>query len=206
MKRYCHILLTNTDTAFSRVLRAATGYSYTHASLSLGDPRRLYSFARLQEDFPLPAGFVHETPGRGVMGRYPGAPCALYEVEAEEPAFLRARQIISEIEQQAPLYKYNILGLPLIRLGIPLNRPYRMVCSQFVAYILESSGILALPKPSSLFTPMDFTALPGLKLVFQGKLGELASAQAQPLLPPTPSIGPWRPLPSFGGRIKPRME
>lgn len=179
MKKHVYILLTNTDTVFSRMLRAATGFSYTHSSLSLEDPtKQLYSFARLHGDFPLPAGFVRETPGRGVMGRYPNAPCALYEIETEEDSWLRARQLIREMEQQPALYKYNLLGLPLIRLGIPVNRPFRMVCSQFVAFILETSGILTLPKPFSLFTPMDFTALPGLKLVFQGRLGAFSAVPA----------------------------
>ena len=122
----------------------------------------------------------------GTMGRFPNAPCALYEIEADEASWLKARRLIQEMERQAPLYKYNICGLPLIRMGIPLNRPYHMVCSQFVAYVLEASGILSLPKPYALFTPMDFTALAGLKLIFRGKLGDLSS---------TPAVFPlWNPL------------
>ena len=69
MKKHCYVLLTNTDTSFSRMLRAVTGYSFTHSSFSLEDPTQLlYSFARLHKDFPLPAGFVRETPGHGTMG------------------------------------------------------------------------------------------------------------------------------------------
>lgn len=187
MKKHCYVLLTNTDTSFSRMLRAVTGYSFTHSSFSLEDPTQLlYSFARLHKDFPLPAGFVRETPGHGTMGRFPNAPCALYEIEADEASWLKARRLIQEMERQAPLYKYNICGLPLIRMGIPLNRPYHMVCSQFVAYVLEASRILSLPKPYALFTPMDFTALAGLKLIFRGKLGDLSS---------TPAVFPqWNPL------------
>ena len=59
-----YILLTRSETWFSRLIHLATDDRYTHASIGLDGPfGRFYSFARKQERFALPAGL--ETEGHG---------------------------------------------------------------------------------------------------------------------------------------------
>lgn len=54
--RMIYLLLCKTNTLLSRLIHIATHDEYTHVSISLdADLTELYSFARLQSYFPLPA-------------------------------------------------------------------------------------------------------------------------------------------------------
>ena len=56
-----YILLTNTRTAFSRLIGWSTGETYTHVAIALDrELRKVYSFARRNPRFLLPAGLVRE--------------------------------------------------------------------------------------------------------------------------------------------------
>ena len=76
--------------------------------------------------------------------------------------FIRSRQ----------KYLYNLLGV----FGIVLNEPVEFsnsyFCSQFVAEILERSGIKLWNKLPALVTPDDFRQCESLQLIYEGKLSE----------------------------------
>ena len=56
-----YILLTRSNTWFSRLIHFATQDDYTHASIGLAGPEGpFYSFARKYPHFALPAGLVEE--------------------------------------------------------------------------------------------------------------------------------------------------
>ena len=59
-------------------------------------------------------------------------------------------------------------------MGIALNkriiRENAFTCSQFVASVLTVSGIYAFEKYIEMITPNDIRKIPGLELVYEGKL------------------------------------
>ena len=60
------IVITQTGTMLSRILKRITGAEYNHASLSLSrDLTRMYSFGRRHPYNPFWGGFVIESPPRG---------------------------------------------------------------------------------------------------------------------------------------------
>ena len=76
--RDIYILLTKSDTLFSKAIYKITRAEYTHASISLDrELTMLYSFGRKYRYSMLPAGFVHEDINRGVMGSSDTMKCAL---------------------------------------------------------------------------------------------------------------------------------
>ena len=65
---YIYIILTRSNTVYSRLIHAVTGDKYTHVSLGLGDgASELYSFSRKRAHLPLPSPIVRED--------VPGLPC-----------------------------------------------------------------------------------------------------------------------------------
>ena len=177
-----YILLSRTNTVMARFLHSMTGDEFTHASLAL-DPHlgRRYSFARRNFYMPLIAGFIAENIHTGVFGRQLGATCALYELEVSVDSYQR---ICASFFDEYALYRYNFLGLALIKFGIAHHRPYRFVCSQFVAHVLSEAGALTFSKDNSLVTPNDFAQLPQLKLVYKGLLHGPAFSPMQALSHP----------------------
>lgn len=58
--------------------------------------------------------------------------------------------------------------------------------SQFVAFVLRESGIWRPEKDVFLIRPQDFSAIPGARLVYQGRLNDYAAQR--PRLLPLPKV------------------
>ena len=64
-----YIILTNSGTILSRVIKLYTRKEYTHVSISLDKRlRKMYSFGRLNPYNPFYGGFIHEEIGNHMMG------------------------------------------------------------------------------------------------------------------------------------------
>lgn len=175
-----YLLLSRSRTLLSRAVYRLTGDAYTHISIAF-DPglETLCSMARYDARFPLPAGLVRESPGEGYFGSHPDVRCALLGLDVPDDIYDRARARLEAMlrEQEATgksAWRYSVLGLFACRMGIAWTRPGRMFCSQFVGTLLRESGALATEREPSLMRPQDFFALPGARLCFRGRMGELA--------------------------------
>ena len=169
-----YLLLTRTNTMFSRAIHGATGNCYTHSSLALDrDLQNIFSFGRRIPTLMLPAGFVREHLHSGVFGHCPGAQCLVLEIPVSSEAYEYLRCQLAYMETYKNAFQYDVLGFVLLTFGIARNRPHKFVCSHFVADLLEKAGALRCPKHPSLMRPQDFTKL-GLQVVYEGPLGEAA--------------------------------
>ena len=66
-----YIVLTNTGTALSRLVRFYSRDEYAHVSLSLDKGlRHMYSFGRLNPKNPFIGGFVHEAVNKRTFKRF----------------------------------------------------------------------------------------------------------------------------------------
>lgn len=177
-----YILLSRSQTLLSRVIHAATGDPYTHASIAFdAQLTTMCSFARLYSRCPLPAGLVHEHPAKGYFGRHPQTRYALYALDVPEAVYRRARgraeaMLARQKATGGRAYRYSALGLLACRRGCAWEREDRMFCSQFVSRLLLESGAVRLSKAPSLMRPQELAALPGLRLCGQGRMGALAAA------------------------------
>ncbi len=170
-----YILLSRSNTLCARVIRQATSCRYNHVSIALeGSLSTFYSFARRKINNPLIAGFIAEDPQSGIFARYGRQPCALYALRIEDEAHARLGERIAEYLRDYDSYRYNFLGVPLCFFGIPLERKHHFLCSQFVASMLDDTGACTLPRPVSLMQPMDFSAIPELRLIYSGPLSGIA--------------------------------
>ena len=67
-------------------------------------------------------------------------------------------------------YRYNFIGLFSVAIGIPANFQYHFTCSQFVSWMLESTGAAILPKNMGLMKPDDLAALSEAELIYEGTI------------------------------------
>lgn len=181
-KKNLVILLTNTGTLPSRIIKIYTRKAYTHVSIGFDlTLSELYSFGRKKLNNPFFGGFVVENCREGLYAKFPDTNCAVYTLEVNPEIYNKARKIINRFLLGKEKYKYNFLGLVGTIINIPISRDSHFFCSQFVATVLEKSGISLFQKPAALVTPYDFMKSDRLKLLYTGKLSRYASEAMGPV-------------------------
>lgn len=180
-----YVLLSRSGTVLSRLVRAATGDEYTHASIAFDEElSTLCSMARIHAAAPLPAALVRERPDAGYYGGHPNVACALVAVRVPDAGYALARgRLEAMLARQAQTgnraYRYSLLGLLACRAGREWTRPGQYFCSQLVAQLLLCAGA-ELPKPPSLMRPQDLAAVPGAVCVWRGTMGALRGLTCAP--------------------------
>ena len=173
-----YILLTRSETWFSRLIHLATADRYTHASIGLDGPSGpFYSFARKYARFALPAGLVVEEMNAGAQTKRREIPCCLYELKVPAPVYERLHSRLSCMYAKREQYHYNLLGALSCYFNYPLPRENHYFCSQFAASLLESCGAVELGKNPDLIRPADFCQMKQFRPVYQGELGSLPEAE-----------------------------
>ncbi|OKP83025.1 hypothetical protein [Paenibacillus sp. P32E] len=168
-----YILLTNTGTLFTKLIQGYTKAPYNHASISFDrELTELYSFGRKNPSNPLNGGFVHEDLRTGTFSKYPNTTCVIYELHVSEREVEKMRRVLHIFIRSRQKYLYNMLGVIGIALKEPVEFSNSYFCSQFVAEILDRSGIKLWNKLPALVTPDDFRQSDRLELIYQGKLRE----------------------------------
>lgn len=171
--RSVFILLTNTGTLFTRIIKGYTRAPYNHASISFNrELSELYSFGRKSPSNPLNGGFVKEDIKTGTFSKYPNTTCVIYELKVSEREVEKMKRVLHIFIRSRNKYLYNILGVVGIALKEPVEFSNSYFCSQFVAEILDRSGIKLWNKLPALVTPDDFRQSDQLHLVYEGKLSE----------------------------------
>jgi len=167
--RKVYVLLTDTGTVLTKMIKLYTKKPHNHASIALDDQLwNVYSFGRKKPRNPFFAGFVRENIRGGI---FRNADCAIYCCTLSEKQYELICKKIREIEENKGNYRYNLLGLFAVMLNMEYDRKNAFFCSHFVAALLEESGIkINKDKPLSLVTPDDIKASSSLELVYEGKL------------------------------------
>jgi hypothetical protein len=172
-ERSVYILLTNTGTLFTKSIKSYTKAPYNHASISFDrELTELYSFGRKQPNNPLSGGFVKEDIQTGTYSKYPNTTCVIYKLQVTERDVEKMKRVLHLFIRKQGRFLYNLLGV----IGVALNEPVEFsnsyFCSQFVAEILQRSGIKLWDKLPALVTPDDFRQCDKLELLYEGKLNE----------------------------------
>jgi len=171
------ILLTNTGTLFTKTIRTYTRAPYNHASIAFDrELTELYSFGRKNPANPLNGGFVKEDIRTGTYSRYPNTTCVIYELRVSERELAKMRRVLQLFIAKRHRFLYNILGVIGIALKEPVEFSNSYFCSQFVAEILQRSGIKLWNKLPALVTPDDFRQCERLQLIYEGKLSEYGAS------------------------------
>ena len=144
-----NILLTKHSDWMSMLVYYLTGRGYTHAALSLQeDEDCYYSFSW--------KGFALESPEKYRRRGVEHSIC--FQIEIPDCAYHNVKTEIIRFQQTSVQWKYTKIGVVFALLRIPFRWEKHFFCSQFVAYILQSSNALSLRKNENLYLPNHFVA------------------------------------------------
>ncbi|WP_270578469.1 hypothetical protein [Caldibacillus thermoamylovorans] len=178
-----YLLLTDTGTLFSRLIKCYTKKPYNHASIAFdGELATVYSFGRKKPRNPFLCGFVKEDM---LSDWFIRANCAIYSLTVTDAQINQMRSYIRELEIQKELYRYNLLGVFGVMFNKPIERKNAFFCSQFVASVLKHCNVIDFTKDVSLIKPHELPYTAAFQLVYEGKLmaygmGDLAGEKGAP--------------------------
>ncbi len=170
-----YIIISQTGTLLSRILKAITGAEYNHASISLSrDLEKMYSFGRRHPYNPFGGGFVMESPHAGTFKRFSNTEVLILSVDITEEQYADLENRLAAMWNQRKKYRYNVAGLCLAYFHIEWKRTNCFYCSEFVGEILIKGRVVGVENlHSSIIQPIDFLQLPHTQL-YCGKLSEYA--------------------------------
>lgn len=169
-ERKVYVLLTDTGTLFTRLIKLFTNKPYNHASISFdSELSEVYSFGRKTASNPFIGGFVKEDVKKGLFKQ---ADCVIYSFTATEDEVQKMRRYINEIEAQKGEYRYNFMGLFGVLFNKPMKRKKAFFCSQFVASVLNECSSIDFKKPLSLIAPNDLQQLSKFQFLYEGELAD----------------------------------
>lgn len=169
-----YVVLTRTGSGFSRFLGLFTKAEYNHASICVYDDfREFYSFGRHLIWFPLISGFVIEKINCGMYKYFSETRCVIYSLDISRRLLDRLEQNLDAFRENPFIYRYNFIGLLGILLNRPMGNKHHYFCSQFVASVIQDSGIYDFGKNAKLVIPEDFHSIPGLVKIYEGRLSDL---------------------------------
>lgn len=166
------IVITQTGTMLSRILKRITGAEYNHASLSLSqDLTRMYSFGRRHPYNPFWGGFVIESPHAGTFRRFSDTTAIILAVEITEERYAALEATLEAMWARREQFSYNLGGLLLAYFHILWKRSNRYYCSEFVEAMLLHAEVRGAGELRARVVqqPIHFLKLPHTRL-YAGRL------------------------------------
>ena len=169
--QHVYIVVSQTGTLLSRIIKLITKAEYNHASISLApDLDTMYSFGRLHPYNPFWAGFVTESPRRGTFKRFSKTRIVVLDLTVTDDQYQEIQNRIQTISAHKNHYHYNYLGLYLAAFRIPYHHKRCYYCSEFVNHLLARCDIRGAMETSGIVHPTHFLSLPEAKRLYCGRL------------------------------------
>ena len=167
-----YIVLSQTGTILSRILKLITRAPYNHSSIALTeDLQTMYSFGRVRPYNPFLGGFVQESPAHGTFKRFKNTRVMVLETEISQSSYSEVGQLICEMMKDKARYHYNYWGLILAALNIHFKRENRYYCSEFIKELVLRMNLPGAEEIPDIVKPIHFLTVPH-KTVYEGKLRE----------------------------------
>ncbi len=171
MTESVYIVITQTGTILSRLLKRITHADYNHVSVS-ADPTLnvLYSFGRKNAYNPFWGGFVKESPKFGTFKRFSETEALVLALPVTKETKEKIESRLTEMYQNRRDYRYDTLGLLLAGLKVLYVRENTYYCSSFVRDFLKEFGLADDSVFSKFPKPIEFLQLQGGEVIYRGKL------------------------------------
>ncbi|WP_368646294.1 hypothetical protein AB4027_05285 [Alkalibacterium putridalgicola] len=163
-----YLIETKNHTVLSHGIRMFSKYPFNHLSISLDATlSEVYSFGRQQPLNPLMAGFAKEDFSHPF---YKDSFGRVYALTVSEEEWITIQMELHTFESDALDWHYNLLGLVPAYFHYSWDRPDHFFCSEFIATLLQTAGILSPDCRPSLMHPKDVIAAVYPTCVYDGKL------------------------------------
>ena len=175
MSKEIYLVLTQTSSFVSFVLKIYTHAAFNHISISLTpDLEPMYSFGRRFPYFPYWGGFVKEHPHAGTFRRFPRTKAVVLSLSVSEEAYRGIQKVVDDMYQNKNEYGYNYIGLLLASMKISIQRKKKYYCSEFVKSLFQRFEIPGAESFGPIAEPCDFLAFPGVQMAYQGLLKDFS--------------------------------
>lgn len=173
--RKIYIVISQTGTILSRILKFITGAKYNHASISLSpDLSIMYSFGRRHPYNPFWGGFVTESPDTGTFRRFSETRAVVLAITVREDQYMAIQERIDAMLEMKEAYHYNYLGLGLAAFNVRYRRSRHYYCSEFVRDLLAKSDVTGCRALAPIVQPIHFLEMPEVHEIFRGRLCDYA--------------------------------
>lgn len=175
-----YLVISQTGTLPSRILKAVTGAEYNHISISLGpELTRMYSFGRRQLYNPIWGGFVVESIYTGTFKRFPKTRAVVLAIPVSRKVYDELLITLEGMAADRAAYDYDLLGLFLAGLHICFRRQRHYYCSASVKELLLRYHVEGVGQLPDIVQPVHFLALPRGRRIFRGYLRDYPRAKVQ---------------------------
>lgn len=165
------IILSQTGTVFSRVLKFFTRAEYNHASISLTPTlNKMYSFGRINPYNPFVGGFVEEGKNIGTFKRFIKTKALVLELKVSNDKYNAIKYFINYFSEHKTEFHYNYLGILFACFNKNIEFGKRYYCSQFVRTCLAQFNIENADELPKIIKPIDFLKLKNKEIIFKGFL------------------------------------
>ena len=170
-----YIVLSQTGTMLSRLLKFFTGAEFNHASIATNvSLNKMYSFGRINAYNPFVGGFVEEGRNTGTFKRFYKTKALVLKVDIDRATYLKIEQMLKYFTNNKTKFSYNYLGLFLAFFNKDYSPHNRYYCSQFVRACLASFNIENARTLPKVIKPIDFLKLTNSKVIYKGSLKNYA--------------------------------
>ncbi|MBO5452771.1 MAG: hypothetical protein J6A69_02265 [Clostridia bacterium] len=170
-KREIFLVLTQTGTVLSRLLKLVTGAEFNHSSISIKDDLSvMYSFGRLRPYNPFRGGFVREAPHIGTFLRFSDTEAVVVSLSVTEKQYREIKKHLSAMYRNKQIYKYNYMGLVFAMFGKGCAMKNSYYCSEFVKDVLVRFDVVSEDLFLEVVKPIDIYNAVNGRVVYRGKL------------------------------------
>lgn len=171
-----YIVISQSGTMPSKMLRIITRAKYNHVSISLADDlETMYSFGRRRTYNPFWGGFVMESPNAGTFKRFPDTKIILMSIPITEEQGMGIKARLEKMYEHRLDYHYNYIGLFLAGIHIYKKFKRRYYCSEFVREMLVEFKIDGAKDLPRIIHPMKFEEMPAATEIYRGLLREFSA-------------------------------
>ena len=169
-----YLVLTHTNTMFSKLIKRHTGHTYNHISIALKeDLSEMYSFGRINPYIFFWGGFVVESPKFGTFKRFRNTIAKVLELSVDDEAYGIIEYYINQFIADKKTFGYNFRGVLKAKNNVNYQKTYRkFYCSQFVNYLLVCAHVIPEYHFGAIVKPEDFCTLENAKVIYEGLLRE----------------------------------
>lgn len=169
--KHLYIVVTQSGSFLSALLKVVTGAQYNHVSVSLDrNLDAMYSFGRRRPYNPFWGGFVQESPHWGTFKRFPQTEAVVVCLDVTAAQYDGVQGVLADMYQRRTEYRYNVLGLLLAAFRIQYRGKNSYYCSQFVKELLTQFDVIGEEETNRIPQPVHFLRLKNGHTVYEGKL------------------------------------
>lgn len=175
-KEYVYVVLSQTGTILSLILKWFTKAKYNHASISLDEKLdQMYSFGRKYPYNVFYGAYVKEHPSFGTFKRFYKTTCQILKLEVTTLQKQEIENLVKTMYENRKKYKFDVLGLFEASFNKKLKRENYFYCSEFVRTILVKANVLKQEDLPEIIKPIDFLSLDA-ETIYVGNLKEYVNS------------------------------